>query len=94
MKDKELRDSFKTMACWICNKRDCDPCHIKTYATTLEDDPGNMIPLCREHHTMQHQKGFAYLFDTYPLFRNKMNRKGYFIETIFGVRKIVRHVSK
>lgn len=90
MKNKSLRDSYKSMNCIVCGSRGCDPCHIKSYATTLEDKEENLIALCRMHHSMQHSKGFGYMMDRFPIFKNHLNAMGFFAEEVFGIRKLVK----
>lgn len=90
MKNKKVRDSYKTLNCVACGSRGCDPCHVRTYAVTREDNPDNIIPLCRVHHAMQGAKGFNYMMDRFPTMKNHLNAMGFFIEDIFGVKKLIK----
>lgn len=90
MKNKSLRDSYKSMNCIACGARGCDPCHIRTYATSLEDDPNNIFPACRVHHIMQGQKGFVYMMERFPSFKNHLNAMGFYVQEVLGVRKLVK----
>ena len=88
MKNKELRASYYDKRCAACGRRPSDPAHIKTYATTLEDSPDNIIPLCREHHTESHKIGMATFCVKYPQVREVVYRMGWDVVTIFGTKKI------
>lgn len=90
MKNKTLRDSYKSMHCVACNRRGCDPCHLRTYAVTREDNPDNMVPMCRRCHSQQGQEGFKKMCEKYPRFEPNLNAKGYFVEQVFGVWKLVK----
>lgn len=90
MKNKAVRESYKWLPCMVCASTPCDPCHIKTYNTTREDKEDNLIPMCRRHHTMQGQKGWPYMWDNFPDLRGCLKRMGFEVQTIFGIRKLVK----
>ena len=90
MKNKAVRDSYKWLPCMVCEKVPCDPCHIKTYNTTREDDPNNLIPMCRKHHTMQGAKGWPYMWDRSESLRGCLKRMGFEVKEVFGIRKLVK----
>ena len=43
--------------CVICGHPGCDPAHLKSRGAA-GDDVGNVVPLCRKHHTEQHAMGW------------------------------------
>lgn len=65
IKDKALRTRYRTMACAACGATPCDPCHIKSFGSGGPDEPWNLIPLCRGHHGMQHNKGWKFMIERY-----------------------------
>lgn len=79
MKNKKLRESFYNKPCIICSKVPSDPCHIKSYATTLKDDEKNIIPLCREHHQIQHLRGIVTFIKENPTVHKYVTRLGFYI---------------
>ncbi len=53
-RNKELRDSYKTMNCAVpgCDKTPCDPEHFLNSCGLKErETPQNIWPCCRRHHT-------------------------------------------
>lgn len=79
MKNKKLRQSFKTKPCLVCSQTPSDFCHIKTYATTLADSDKNAFPLCRRHHTEQGQIGIVTFIKKYPVVHKYVTRLGFYI---------------
>ncbi len=77
MKNKEIRDSFKKKNCLVCDRFGCDPCHIKTYATTRNDDPENLLPFCRFHHIEQGQISWKKFCDKYPNVYLVLKKRGF-----------------
>jgi len=52
--DRELIDYIKTLPCIVnsnCSQGGSDPHHIRTVASGGNDEPENVIPLCRRHHS-------------------------------------------
>ena len=90
MKNQKVRDSFKPLHCIVCGVRGCDPCHLRTYGATREDDPENIVPMCRRHHVQQGAEGFKKMSIKYPRFERELNARGFFIEQVFGVWKLVK----
>lgn len=79
MKNKKLRESFALKACLVCRKSPCDACHIKTYATTLNDDESNLMPLCRRCHILQHKFGIVTFVRKYPAVFQYVTERGFYI---------------
>jgi hypothetical protein len=53
--------------CMVCRQIPSDPAHIVSYAVCREDREENMIPLCRLHHSEQHQMGIKSFVRKYKL---------------------------
>lgn len=90
MKNKKLRESFRSRPCIICRSVPSDPCHLKTYASTLSDDEFNIFELCRTHHVEMHKIGTFTFIEKYPTFKKSVINKGWKIETVFGKKILSR----
>ncbi len=77
MKNKALRDSYKPLFCVVCGSTPCDPCHIKTYAVTGADDPLNLVPMCRQHHSEQHNLGVLPFMKKYASYKYAIEKLGW-----------------
>lgn len=70
--DLKLIEKTRKMPCTACGKRGpSDPHHIKSKKSGGDDIPQNLMPLCREHHTMVHKIGlftFSQKFDQVSVF--------------------------
>lgn len=64
--DRQFLNSFYRQQCRACGRVGCDPCHIKSRGAGGGDEIGNVIGLCREHHTEQHAKGWRHMSAKYP----------------------------
>lgn len=54
---RKIKDQIKQRdgRCVVCGREEfLDAHHIRTYGATREDDPLNMVTLCRLHHTLWH----------------------------------------
>lgn len=90
-KNTELRKSYRSKPCVVCGKLPSDPCHIKSYATTLSDNPNNLVPLCRPHHAESHSSGIWSFAKKYPAYHAYIRGLGWeFIEQADGSRKLTR----
>jgi hypothetical protein len=72
----------------VCNTLGCDPCHIQTFAVTLADLESNLIPLCRKHHSEQHQTGIVSFLEKYPIALEHVKTLGFEIVDLFGQKKL------
>lgn len=79
MKNQKVRDSYKSMPCLVCRRTPSDPCHIKSYATTLQDNANNLMPLCRVHHTESHKIGIVTFVKKYPSVELFVRGLGFYI---------------
>ncbi len=66
--NKDLLSKVRSMPCVICGHRPSDACHVKTVKSGGPDLEFNIFPACRQHHSEQHQKGFAHMACKYARF--------------------------
>lgn len=90
IEDKELVRSYHTKRCVICRKYAPDPAHIKTRGSGGDDVPENILPLCRNHHSEQGQKGFKYMVTKYPLLVKQLAARGWEVKEVFGIWKLTK----
>lgn len=82
--NKELLDEIKKRNCIICGSSPCDPCHLKTVGSGGDDTEENVVPMCRRHHSEQHNLGIKSFYDKYFLFRLAVKERGLKFENVFG----------
>ena len=58
IEDRSLLKSYHEKSCIACGSKPCDPAHIKSQGSGGLDLEWNLIPLCRKHHSEQHQIGW------------------------------------
>lgn len=80
VRNKKLLESFRLLRCIVCAKLGCDPCHIKSRGAGGGDEVDNLMPLCREHHRMQHQKGIVTFVKSFPQVMRYLRAKGWVVE--------------
>jgi len=68
------------MPCLVCRDTPCDPAHIKSRGAGGGDVPFNVMPLCRNHHTEQHQIGIVTFVQRYSRVRDRLFDLGWSIE--------------
>ncbi len=61
-----LREWIRQQPCLICQKAPSDPHHVKSRGSG-GIDKGNLIPLCREHHSKIHNVGRLSFENIYKL---------------------------
>lgn len=88
--DRAALEECKQMACIVCGKRPTDPAHIKSRGAGGDDAKWNLIPLCRAHHSMQHQKGHLFMIERFPPYKFFLQRLGWKIVDENGNLKL-RH---
>jgi 5-methylcytosine-specific restriction endonuclease McrA len=64
--DRALLDRYHGMRCAACGRKGCDPAHIKSRGSGGDDAEWNLMPLCREHHSEQHSRGWWAFGEKYP----------------------------
>lgn len=80
--------------CVICGRIPSDRAHIKTRGSGGKNQEFNLIRLCREHHSEQHNIGFVSFSEKYPVIRMLLKLKGWRITDVFGVKKLERADGK
>jgi hypothetical protein len=72
-------DAIKRLPCAV--HANCfgpvDPAHIRSRGAGGPDVPQNLVPLCRKHHSEQHQMGWAKFTLHYPQVWEAMVKKGW-----------------
>lgn len=58
---KKVRDQ----RCTICNSWPSDAHHITTRGAGGDDTGDNLMPLCRDHHILWHQKGIGFMIQQF-----------------------------
>lgn len=77
--------------CDACTRYgDVDRCHIQSRGAGGEELPFNLLLMCREHHAMQHQLGWAAMIERFPRLEKVLRKKGWGLREIMGVVKMVR----
>lgn len=77
--------------CDACGKhRILERCHIRSRGAGGSDDDWNILHMDRVCHQFQHQCGFVRLIYLYPNLLKILNNKGWELENVFGVTKLVR----
>ena len=61
-----LRRWVKSHPCIVCGNSKVDPCHIKSKGSGGPDEGFNLVPMCREHHIMQHKLGWGAYMNRFP----------------------------
>lgn len=84
-KDPKLLERVKSESCWICGRGPCDPSHIKTRGSGGPDEPWNVVPKCRFHHTEWGQLGAISFCAKYPAFALRLISLGWEIHS-WGLR--------
>lgn len=79
IEDSELLDTFRDQKCIGCGRWGCDPAHIKSRGSGGDDVADNLISLCRECHSEQHQMGWNRFSERRPAIHFELRRKGWSI---------------
>lgn len=62
----ELIRLIKSQPCIVCGTTPVDCCHIKSKGAGGQYESWNIVPMCRAHHSEQHQLGFRLFLNRYP----------------------------
>lgn len=54
-----------------------DAAHVKSKGSGGPDAWINLVPLCRQHHSEQHQSGFQAMIKKFPLLKAFLRKKGW-----------------
>jgi hypothetical protein len=90
VKDPKLLARIRESRCIVCGLKQVDACHIKTRGSGGHDVPDNLMSLCRRHHIEQGRWGFIKFIDRYPIVGVVLADKGWTIQDVLGVKKLVR----
>lgn len=90
IKNKELLRKVKSEPCRICGQPS-DPAHVRSRGSGGDDVDWNLVSLCRLHHQEHGQIGWTKFFGRYPRFEIEMMNKGWRLENVFGITKLVRY---
>lgn len=78
-RDREFLDYVKTKPCLACgSSQDIDPCHVRSVGAGGIDDWWNVIPMCRKHHRLQHDRGWGYLLQKFPRVEKYLFQNGWY----------------
>lgn len=91
--DREALDAEKEKPCAACGCGPSDPAHIKTVKSGGADDPTNVMPLCRLHHTEQHKVGWVRMSQTYLGVLEALDTRGWEPVVEFGRNKLTRKAT-
>lgn len=75
--NRSFLDTFHNMNCLACNRRGCDPAHIKSRGSGGDDVYENVMPLCRIHHTEQGAIGWFRMADKHFKVALDLQAKGW-----------------
>lgn len=80
LQNPDILQSFYARHCIVCGVRGCDPAHIKTKGSGGDDIEENLMPLCRKHHSEQHQCGVVTFARRHPTVLFYIELKGWSIQ--------------
>lgn len=68
---------MKAGACMACGAVNgpytiIDPAHIRSWKVSQNDEPWNLVSLCRDCHSTQHRHGWVYLLVIYSNLRREI----------------------
>lgn len=75
--DFDLLYQVKQKGCDICGSRPADPCHVRSRGAGGPDTEWNVIPMCRKHHSEQHQLGWQKFLKKYWALKFKLEGLGW-----------------
>jgi len=76
--DDSILDTIRAKPCAACgHPPPSDPDHIRTRGAGGTNALYNLMPLCRQCHTIRHASGYNRLIELYPTLKNKLSKKGW-----------------
>jgi hypothetical protein len=87
-RNKKLLNEIKALSCQVCGKMPVDPCHIRSVGAGGVDVEWNLLPMCRKHHSEQHNKGWIPMLAKYPMLELHLRCLGWQIVDVLGRQKI------
>lgn len=89
IKNQKLLSQVRAEPCVLCGKKS-DACHVKSKGSGGDDIETNLLSMCREHHRLQHYKGWKNFIDLHPRVEEILSEKGWRLEMLFGRTRLVR----
>lgn len=91
-KDATILEQARLRNCEVCGKRSTkeepnQACHIRSRGAGGDDSWDNIYTGCFRCHQLQHLKGFYWMFEQYPFFRQVIYNKGWYLD---GNKKLRR----
>lgn len=82
--DRNILEVMRRRNCDVCGRKPTkewpnQACHIRSRGAGGNDEESNLYTGCVACHKMQHDKGFHYMFEKYPFFRQTIYAKGWTI---------------
>lgn len=90
IKNKKLMRSYEYMACLVCNLRLSCAAHAKSQGSGGDDVKENLKPLCKKHHSEEHNIGSITFAEKYQSVMNWYLSNGWELVNIFGKKKFLR----
>lgn len=66
-KSKANLSLIRSLPCFVCEERPCDPDHFKSRGAGGGDELSNLNALCRRHHCERHNLGIKTFWNLYHL---------------------------
>jgi len=79
-KKETPHSQIKQMRCLVCNSAGVDVAHVKTRGSGGCDEKWNLMPLCREHHSLQHKVGILTFIRLHPSVQAYLDLNGWYVE--------------
>jgi len=69
--------SLKNKPCTVCGKSPVDIDHFKTWGSSRDNSLSNLMPLCRQHHTMKGFRGRKFMYDNFKSYAKWCDSNGW-----------------
>jgi hypothetical protein len=89
-KVKKIKALKSSTPCPVCNQVPTDRAHIRSKGAGGSWADDNIIQLCRQHHSEQHQGGWIKFIEKYKTIGEVLKSKGWEVRDVLGVTKLVR----
>lgn len=93
-KDPELLKQIRRLPCIICGFHLSEIHHVRTRGAGFGDDPWNVIPVCRKHHTEIHKTGMVQMLEKTKHLLNYLKALGWELSIVNGLKKLRRNQSE
>lgn len=81
----DSRNKIRNQRCVACGKcGPSDPAHIKTKGAGAGNEEWEIMPLCREHHVLQHKIGWKTMCEKFPSILDELDSKGWYFNKMFN----------